>query len=50
LISWGRKVETKIRLKRDKSGKRDEYSGVSERNGNVLKSISLHMYFIIKMV
>lgn len=43
MIPWGRKVETEIPLKRDKSGMRDEYSGVSERDGNELKNTSRHM-------
>jgi hypothetical protein len=41
LIPWGRKVETKMRLKRDKSGGIQEYSGVLRRHGNELKCTSI---------
>jgi hypothetical protein len=43
LIPWGRKVETKMRLKRDKSGGIQEHSGVLKGDGNELNCAGIYL-------
>jgi hypothetical protein len=43
LIRWGRKVETKLHIKRDKSGGTHDNSGVLKRDVNELKSVCIYI-------